>query len=156
MKYIQDHFYYWIVSGIIAVIIRDIYSFIAKKIGFANFYIWNVGASLMIDRSEISTVWGIVLGLLVDIVVGGLFGVLIGLLIEWRGTKNYIIKGWGMGLITWLFFYGILYHNLPYTKANAPSDALSNISAFVGHSIFGIITALVYIRYFVTSNDRGH
>lgn len=138
----------WIIAGLTGVIVRDIYSYFAKEIGLAKFYIWNIGASLLVKIPEIKTVWGTALGLLVDLITGALLGILFGLLIRWSGSKNYIIKGWGVGLIAWLFLYGIVYHNLPYTKPSAPSDALSNISAFIGHSIFGITMALVYIKIF--------
>lgn len=137
----------WVVSGIIGAYTRDLYSFFAKEIGLAKFYIWRVGASLLIPKAQTETFWGNILGFLVDAVVGGLFGVIIGLLLEWRGTRNYIIKGMGVGLLAWMFFYGILFHNLPFTLTSAPNDPLSNISAFIGHSIFGIAAVMVYVKF---------
>lgn len=148
MQKSRDPFVMWIISGIIGVIVRDVYSLLAKIIGLAKFFIWNVGAALFVKVSEIKTFQGTVLGLLTDLVVGGMLGVVIGLLLEWRGTKNYIIKGWGVGLLAWLFFYGLLFHNIPHTMAQAPDDAMSNLSAFIGHSIYGIITSIIYIRFF--------
>ena len=146
--YKKDPFVMWVISGVIGVSIRNIYSFFAKQIGLAQFYIWNLGASLMVEKPQIQTIWGNVLGLIIDGVIGGMFGVVIGLLLEWRGNSNYIIKGWGIGMMSWMFFYGILYHNLPFTVETAPKDALSNISAFIGHSIYGISAALVYVKFF--------
>ncbi len=143
-----DPFALWVVSGIIAVIVRDTYSFFAKLVGFADFYIWNVGSSLLVNKPDIETFWGTVAGLLVDLTVGGMFGIIMGLLIEWRGQQHYMLKGLGVGLFAWLCFYGILYHNLPFTTGYAPAKPLSNISAFIGHSIFGITMALVYVKYF--------
>ncbi|MEW6184060.1 MAG: hypothetical protein AB1500_12980 [Bacillota bacterium] len=148
MKSPNDPFTLWVASGIIAVLVRDTYSFLAKQIGFAKIYIWNVGASLLVDVPDIGTFWGTVLGVIVDLSVAGVFGVIMGLLLEWRGRNSYVLKGWGVGITAWLFFYGILYHNLPHTIAYAPSDPLSNISTFIGHSIFGITMAVVYVDYF--------
>jgi NhaP-type Na+/H+ or K+/H+ antiporter len=142
----EDHLYLWVISGIVGVLIRDIYSFLAKLVGLAKFYIWNVGADLFVHGKEVHSVLGNILGFLTDIVVGGMLGVAIGLLIEWRGSKHYILKGCGVGLLAWLFFFGILFHTLPHTKDSAPGNALSNISAFIGHSIFGIVTAWVYVK----------
>ncbi|KUO53119.1 MAG: hypothetical protein APF76_03510 [Desulfitibacter sp. BRH_c19] len=142
----KDVFILWVIAGITGVIARDIYSVFAKMIGFADFYIWSVGAALMIEQKQIQTISGTIVGLLIDIVVGAMFGVIIGLLIERRGKSGYIIKGWGVGLAAWMFFYGILYHNLPFTTGSAPSDPLSNLSAFIGHSIFGIVGAVVYVN----------
>ncbi|MHB1041317.1 MAG: hypothetical protein ACYC0Q_00535 [Eubacteriales bacterium] len=137
----------WVVSGIIGVLVRDVYSFLAKQVGFAGFYIWNIGASIFIEQSDIQTFLGTTLGFLVDLSIGAILGVVIGLILEWWGKKNYLLAGLGVGLSAWLFFYGILFHNLPYTKDFAPKDPLSAISKFIGHSIFGITTAVVYVKY---------
>lgn len=142
----KDQFTLWIISGVIGVVIRDIYSFLAKLIGFADFFIWNVGANIFAKPSEVKTTLGIILGLLNDFAIGGLIGVLIGILIDWKGRKNYYIKGLAGGLGAWLFFFGIFFHNMPKTTNQAPVDALSNISAFIGHAIFGIVTSWAYIK----------
>lgn len=144
----KDPFVFWVLSGIIGAYTRNAYSFFAKEIGLAKFYIWQVGASLLIPKAQTQTMPGIILGFLIDAVMGGIFGVIIGLLLEWRGQKNYIVKGMGVGLMAWMFFYGILFHNLPFTTESAPNDPLSNISAFIGHSIFGIAAAVVYVKFF--------
>ncbi len=148
MRLPQDRFIFWVFSGIIGVIIRNTYSFFAREVGLAQFYIWNLGASLMVETALLETFWGHILGFLVDMVVGSIFGVLVGLLLYLTGHAYYALKGCGIGLMAWMFFYGILYHNLPFTQANAPSDPLSNISAFIGHSIYGIVTAIAYVKLF--------
>jgi len=48
--------------------------------------------------------------------------------------------------MAWVFLYGLLYHNIPFTTKTAPAEAVSNLSAFIGHSIFGITTAVVYVK----------
>ncbi|PKM80240.1 MAG: hypothetical protein CVU89_14740 [Firmicutes bacterium HGW-Firmicutes-14] len=143
----KDQFTLWVLSGIAGVITRDTYSFFARKIGFAKFYIWHQAASIFTARADLTTVWGHVIGFFADIIIGGMFGVFTGLLLKWQGTKNYIIKGWGVGGMAWLFLYGLVYHNLPFTKASAPAEAVSNLSAFIGHSVFGITTAVVYVKW---------
>ena len=37
---------YWVLSGIVGVLARDTWSFFAKQVGLAKFYIWQVDASL--------------------------------------------------------------------------------------------------------------
>ena len=139
---------YWIVSGMAGVIVRDLWSLFSKTVGLDKFYIWNVDADLFTTRAGAMTAWGTVLGFLTDLVVGSIFGVVLGLLLEWRGVKHYALKGMGVGLTAWFFFYGILFHNLPHTSAIAPSDPLSNISAFIGHAIFGLAMSGIYVKVF--------
>lgn len=144
----KEHLLLWVIAGIIGVIIRDIYSFLAKQVGFATFYIWLVGADIFLDGPEIHTFFGNILGFLNDLVIGAILGVMIGLIFEWRGSKYYYLKGIGIGLMAWIFFFGILLHSLPHIETE-PKNALSGISAFIGHAIFGVITAWIIKKYSV-------
>ena len=142
----DDPFLLWVIAGVIGVIARDIYGAFAKLIGLATHLIYNISADLFVHNQEVFSVPGYILGFLADFVVGAMVGILIGLLLEWRGLKHYLLKGMGVALLTWLFLYGMLFHNLPTTAQLAPKDALSNISGFISHAIFGITTAWVYLK----------
>lgn len=93
---IKDPLILWAAAGVIGVITRDIYSYFAKEIGFAKFYIWLVGSALLVEKPEVTTFWGNIIGFLVDIVVGSLLGVAIAFLIKWRGRSYYIFKRLGV------------------------------------------------------------
>ena len=98
------------ISGIIGVIIRDIYSTFAKLIGLSKIFIWDVGADLFVTGKEVHGVFAEILGFSTDFVVGGMLGVIIGLLLEWRGQKYYLLKGCIVGLLLGFSFSG-----LPFT-----------------------------------------
>ena len=151
----DDPFLLWVISGIIGVIIRDIYSTFAKLVGLSKIFIWDVGADLFVTGKEVHGVFGEILGFSTDFVVGGMLGVTIGLLLEWRGQKFSLFKGWIVGLLAWFFLFGIVFHSIPETAPAAPKDAFSNISAFIGHSIFGIATAWVYLKLTVIKASRS-
>ena len=150
----DDQFLIWVSSGIIGVLIRDIYSIIAKFIGLAKFFVWQIGAEIFVKPDQAKMFLGSVLGFLTDFVTGGLMGVIFGLFIEWRGTKYPLIKGLGLGLLAWIFLFGILYHTLPQTATTAPQDNLSNLSAFIGHSIFGLAMAFAYLKLSKMSSKK--
>jgi hypothetical protein len=61
----NDPFALWALAGIIGVIVRDVYSYIAQSIGLAKFYIWQIGADLMISPQTVHTFWGNLLGWLI-------------------------------------------------------------------------------------------
>lgn len=142
----KDHFTLWVISGIFGVTARDLYDLGFKLFGHANNVIWNVAADVFVKTSEVHKPMGDILGLLADLVIGGILGVLVGLMIKLTGPKNYILKGIGVGLIAWLLFFGVLLHNLPHTKGTAPEEPLPNILSFIGHAIFGFVTAWSYVK----------
>lgn len=126
------------IAGALAFLTRDIYSFFAKLIGFAKFYVWQITAGVFMDKGQAATFWGNVVGILGDITFGAVVGIFFVYLLKLTNTKNILIKGWGTGLAVWLLIYAILYKALPSSAPVAPNDALSNLSAFVGHSFLGI------------------
>lgn len=137
------------IAGALGILTRDLYSFFAKHIGFAKFYIWGMTADLFMEKQFVENFWGHVVGLLGDIIFGAAIGIVFVYFIKYTNTKNFIIKGWGMGMAAWLLLFGILLHTLPGSHTSAPKDTLSNFSAFIGHTIFGIsmgIYAQVLLR----------
>ncbi len=126
------------IAGILAIITRDIYSLLAKYIGLAKFYVWSITADLFMDKKYVASFLGHIVGILGDIAFGMMVGVVFDYFIKRTNTKNFLIKSWGMGMAYWLLLFGILLHTLPGSHTTVPEDALSNFSAFIGHSIFGI------------------
>lgn len=142
----KNHFTLWIISGCLAVLLRDIYSLAVFLIGLAKLPIWTIAADLFIDKPEFHTVLGIIIGIIADLCIGGMLGILIGIGIDWQEKHHYLLVGLGIGLMAWLMFYGVVFHNLPQTIKNAPQDALATILAIIGHIIYGLTTAWVYIK----------
>ncbi len=131
------------ISGIAGLLMRDLYCFFARGIGFAKYYCWNISADLFMNGKEVITFLGTVVGFLADIVFGAILGVTFVYLLKITNSKNIIIKGWGFGVVIWLFLFGILIHSLPGVQTTMPQDAMSNFSAFFGHSIFGITIGIL-------------
>ena len=57
-------------AGMGAILARDVYSFLAKQIGFSKHYAWNVVAEFFLRGKEVYTVLGAVLGFLADLAAG--------------------------------------------------------------------------------------
>ena len=142
----QDIFTLWVISGIVGVVIRDFYSFLAKSFGLTKYFIWTVGADIFIESKEFNTLQGHLIGFISDLVIGGTLGVLIGLALKWFGPKNYWLKGLGVGLFAWLAFFGVLLQNLPHMSVLSNVPATTEINAFVEHAIFGLVTAWTYLK----------
>lgn len=146
------------ISGVLGLLMRDLYCFFARRIGFTTYYCWNISADLFMEGKDVKTLLGTVIGFLADIVFGSILGITFVYLLKITNSKNMIIKGWGFGVAIWLFLFGILIHNLPGTQTTAPQDAMSNFAAFLGHSIFGItmgVTVQKLFRKFGLIKDWG-
>ena len=137
METIRDRATLGALAGVAAILTRDVYSFLAKQIGFAKFYVWGIAADLFVSGKAVHTFLGSVLGILADMGTGALLGVLFVYFLRWTGGKNALIKGVGLGIGAWLLLFGIMFHTLPHTAGAAPKDVLSNLSGLVGHVIFG-------------------
>jgi Na+/proline symporter len=142
----RDNIPLWALSGIIGVLIRDLWSIFAKFIGLAKFQVWQIGADVFIEPNQVNTFLGTIVGFLTDFVTGSLLGVLFGYFIKKTGKEYCLLKGLGAGLLAWLFLFGILFHSLPHTQTTAPKDPFSVISAFIGHSVFGLSLAYSYMK----------
>jgi len=137
----------WLLSGIIGACIRDSYSFIVVKLlGLTKHFIWDFGATIFIKESEINTIPGTIIGLLADLVISCLLSIIICALIDWQRKRHYLIYGLGVSLTAWLLFFGIVLHDIHATVKNAPVDLTTNIIAIIGHLIFGLVTAFVYVK----------
>jgi hypothetical protein len=151
----DDHFALWMSCGFIGIIIAQLYSLTAKIIGLQKHFIWNIAAGMFVGKDQAYTFLGIILGILTNFVMSGIISYSYGLFIEWRGNKHYILKGISFGIIAWLFDFGMLAHMLPLTMKELPTDALSYLSSFVAHSIYGSSLALAYKFLFRVKNSSA-
>jgi hypothetical protein len=141
-----NHMVLWAVSGVVGMAVRDFYDFLVNLMGLVKTPIWVIAADVFLRKNELHSPLGTVVGLLADLVIGGMLSVLIGLVIKKERGRNHLLIGWGVGVVAWLLFFGVLLHNLPHTVAEAPEDAMTNIFSFTAHSFFGLTAAWVYVK----------
>ncbi|ATW24793.1 hypothetical protein [Candidatus Formimonas warabiya] len=142
-----DNFRIWVIAGIAGVITRDIFSLIVNLLGLSKTFIWNIAADIFVHGKEVYTFWGHILGFITDITIGAALGVATGLFLEWRGAKDYLLKGAGVALIAWLGFIGLIFHNIPQTRSIATEDAFSSMLSFLAHLLFGLATVWIIHKY---------
>ena len=120
METIRDRTTLGALAGIASILTRDIYSYLAKQIGFSKFYVWNIAADLFVHGKAVQTPVGTILGILADMGTGALLGVLFVHFLRWTGGKNPLIKGVGLGVGAWLLLFGIMFHTLPQDSRRGP------------------------------------
>jgi uncharacterized membrane protein YagU involved in acid resistance len=140
------------IAGALGLLTRDVWSFFAKKIGIAKFYVWQRSADLFVEGKELKSFVGNLVGFLADIIFGAILGIAFVYFLKFTSHKNIIIKGLGFGIFAWLFLFGILLGNLPGAQQTVPKEALGNFSAFIGHSIYGISLG-IYTKILLNKYD---
>ena len=136
----------WMISGAISVLLfTNGYSIALKLWGVLPFYSWNLAADFLLQgRSDIESLWGFVVGIVADYLFGIINAFLIGLILEWRGTKYYWLKGIGVAFINWIAL-GILTQILPefFTYQITPFNYVAFIPGYIG---LGALTAYLIVN----------
>ena len=143
----HDPIIVWALSGIIATVaFADGYSIILKILGAEEFYAWNLAADFIIQgRQAITSFYGVAIGLAADYFLGALNGILIGLLLEWRGSTYYWFKGMGVTFSNWIAL-GIMTQVVPnlFTYRLTP---LNFFTFFIGYGLIGVATAYMILTW---------
>lgn len=144
----QDRFTAWAVAGVLGSMMRELCGLIALWTGIAKIHIAHLGADMYTnDILLVKSPLGVIIGLVNDWIFGAVLGVTIGLVINWSGERNYLLKGIGVGLLSWVAIFGFLIHGVPHMFSVAPKDLETIATSVVLHSIFGGSTAFLVTRF---------
>ena len=89
---------------------------------------------------------GIITGTITDWIMGAFIGVIIGLVLQWSGRRNYLLKGIGIGLICWVGIFGFLVRGMEHMFIFKPT-LFNTLFGLVPHSIYAGITAFCIVRF---------
>jgi hypothetical protein len=155
INFLNDRFTLWIVFGIFGSICREIIGVLLLWTKISNSHIVYLAADLYSnDLSGIKSVYGIIAGTLTDWVLGAAIGIIIGLVLQWTGPKNYLLKGIGVGLIAWIGVYGFLVHGLPQMFVLKSEPMVLTCLSILTHCILGATTAFLINKYVPTKTEQ--
>ena len=147
MAFTDDRLTLWIISGVTGSIVRELFDFIAIWIGLPIIHIAYLGADLFTNNmNQIKSLMGILTGTLTDWIMGAFIGVIIGLVLQWSGRQNYLLKGIGIALIGWVGIFGFLVEGMAHMFIFKPTIG-NTLFALVPHSIYGSITAFCIVKF---------
>ncbi len=144
--FFRDRFTVWFVSGIAGSALKDAFGLFTLWIGFSNYHIVQVAADIFLDKPHLGMVGGILIGIVADFSMGGLFGLAIGALLEWQGFDNHLLKGAVIALGVWMLLIGIIMHSLTQVfdlTLRQPNDIANSM---ICHLLFGISVAYFIVR----------
>ena len=140
---IKDKVFLGFLSAVFATASLNIVDWISVWLKANKWHIWQIAGSLYFNTSDLHTIPALFLGAMAHTSIMAFAGVVICFLLYYTGRDFYLIKGFGVLMIRWIFLFGIILRlNIARIK---PLDVGTNISHFVGHAAAGLL-----ISYFIT------
>ncbi|TCL64260.1 hypothetical protein EDC14_101966 [Hydrogenispora ethanolica] len=143
----KDEFTAWFIAGMIGSVMKDLYGLFAVLSRFATFHIIHIAADIFLKKPHIQIFLGYLIGMIIDLSVGGIFGILSGLTLRCFGNRHYLLKGFVIGFTIWLGIFGIIMHTLPQIfelQVNRPNEVLNFLLV---HVVYGMVTSYCIIKF---------
>lgn len=94
-------------AGMTASFLKTIPNIILWRMGVVEHMYLFIASSALISPEDVTKVWGLILGVVVDIITGGTLGLLMIYLLTFTGRDYWWYKGLIVGNIVWLFGLGL-------------------------------------------------
>lgn len=149
MQKIKDRITLGIISGILGNAAKELtaaFLIRAMKLGTSNGPTYAAGIFLpkrtMMFSKKSPEVKAI--GFATDHIIGAALGIFAVYILSFTGKDNYVLKGLGLGHVSWTCMYGFL------AKMGAtsvyPAGAKNTINNLLNHSVYGIATKYAAIK----------
>lgn len=143
---LKDRIIVGTIAGMIATLFKDIPNYILWNLSVVKYLYFHLAASALLDLKDVYSIYGIILGIVIDVINGGALGLIIMFLFKWTGQDYWWYKGIVMGNIIWLFVLGLLI-NWGAAKI-VPNEPLFRIASLIDHQIYGLLTAYLICRWY--------
>lgn len=146
MKKIKDPILLGIISGLIGNTAKLAGNLFNRYVLYKSEITYpEIASGMFMGKKQRERPVGKLVGFLADYAIGASLGIPMVYMLRYSGKSNAPLKGLGLGHIAWVSMFGFLGggHN---QKEVFPLDAGTNLSAFVNHSWYGLVTALVASR----------
>ncbi len=141
----KDKIVLGILVGLLSDAVKLTFNFLSFKLNFTPVVFWQLVAATALEKKDIFTAGGILIGAVVDIIATSLVGVIFVYIIYITGKENLWIKGIGFGMFIWIIFFVIVKGQLIQNKITSePSGIFVTI---IAHFLFGLSLA-VFTRFF--------
>ncbi|SEO82276.1 hypothetical protein [Propionispora vibrioides] len=132
-------------SGIIATAITTLLSWLLLQSGVSFTSLWIFAGALVLNDSALHTPWGISIGMITHLMLGGIFGVITAFTLRLTGKDYYLIKGLGVATCFFIGARGIiqvLTNIAPWMR----DEILSTIITLINLLLTGIISSYLIAK----------
>ena len=145
----NDIFTFGAIAGIIANIPVNIFDYILYRLQINKVFIWQISASAFVERKDIKTTLGLIIGAVNDYIMAGIKGVFVMYLLYFTGEEFYIFKGIAAGLFFWVAFFGTALR-LKIARID-PVEPITNLTHLAWHVLMGglIVVLIVHGKFLI-------
>ncbi len=142
------------IAGMIATFIKTTPNIILWKMGIVDHLYFHIASSALIRPEDVDTIWGLMIGIIVDIITGGTLGLLIIYLFKLTGRDYWWYKGLIVGNLIWLWGMGV---TINFGAARiVPLDPIYRLTSLVEHQIFGLSAAYLIIKWYPVKSEQAN
>ena len=134
----EDHLVAGVVAGIAGISVQTIYALLIKYFGLTD-RIYIDFAQVIIMSENRPGISAFFIGLIAQLVIGGMFGVVFAFIEKFTSSRYYLLKGVFFGAVLWFLLTGFgtmwrlpVFHEMPTYAA---------YSSLIGALIYGIALA---------------
>lgn len=135
----QDRVLFGSMIGLLADGVKLALNYLAYRLGFASSVFWKIAASRFLTRGNLDTPLAYLIGAVADLTTAALLGVVFVYILHFTTERYPLLKGAGLGLLTWVALFGTVLGQARSSLNVSPSTIMV---AIVAHLVFGISLAL--------------
>jgi hypothetical protein len=139
------------ISGIIAAIVMTLIDWILLLSGIQFTPPWVVAGNILLNTDVLYTPAGILIGYIVQFLLGSGLGVIVTIVIKLTGKDYYLIKGLGVSSLFYIGSTGImqtLVNIAPWMR----SEISSTLMALINFIVLGVLSSLIIAKYYEFNN----
>jgi hypothetical protein len=134
------------IAGFAGTIVMTIYKGILLLFGFKFITTWETAAHIILAPDLCQSPIGYFIGFTMQCILGSIVGVIVAYTLRFSGKDFYLLKGLGVGAITWLGSVGFFMRFLRI-ELQGRHDALTNLLTVLDWVLLGMICAVIVAKY---------
>ncbi len=153
---LKDKIIIGIIIGLLSNTVKLTFNYLSFRLNFTTVVFWQLVSATVLEREDVFTPVGILIGAVTDIIVTVFLGVLFIYIIYFTGKENLWIKGVGFGMLVWVNFFVIVRGQ--FIQGKIPPEPSGILVTIVAHFLFGLSLAAftkLLARSMTTFSDDG-
>lgn len=134
------------IAGISGTIVMHLLSMVWKSLGIIKITTLQVSAAILLSWSQVNTIYGYLVGIIVHLVIGAAGGVLLAYLLKLSGKDYYWLKGLALAGFMLLIGMGLIVRLLKIAP-QMKNDGLTTLMHTLNYVVYGLLSSYIIAKY---------